>query len=149
MSADIAVDPRDFTPEALASIAPACADCSDGQVTMVGGSAVYPHRPDLADKWLWRCSCGAYCGVHPGTLKALGSPAGPVTRRARSAAHAAFDPLWEKRQRLSGLSKGHARGKGYKWLAAQLGVEPKNCHIGMMDAATARRVVEICRRAEA
>ena len=140
------VDPGDFTPEALAKIAPACIECGRA-AKMVGGDVIYPHRHDLAGKWFWRCECGAYCGVHMGTLKALGSPAGPETRRARSEAHAVFDPMWQKRQRLSGLSKHHARGKGYKWLAAQLGIEPKDCHIGMMDAATARRVVEICRAA--
>lgn len=140
------IDPGDFSPEALAKIAPACIEC--GRVAkMVGGDVVYPHRPDLSGKWFWRCECGAYCGVHMGTLKALGSPAGPETRKARSEAHAVFDPMWQKRQCLSGLSKHHARGKGYKWLAAQLGIEPKDCHIGMMDAATARRVVEICRAA--
>lgn len=138
------VDPGDFTPEAIAKIAPPCGECGK-PAGMVGGLAIYPHRADLAAKWFWRCACGAYCGVHSGTLKPLGSPANAETRKARSAAHAAFDPLWERRQRLSGLSKGHARGKGYKWLAAQLGIDAKDCHIGMMDAATARRVVEICR----
>lgn len=142
----IDIDPGDFTPEALAQIAPVCGEC--GQPTqMVGGKVIYPHRPDLWDgRWYWRCACGAYCGVHRGTLKPLGSPAGRETRRAREAAHAAFDPLWQKRQQLSGLTKHHARGKGYKWLAAELGIDRKDCHIGMMDAATARRVVEICRR---
>lgn len=140
------IDPGDFTPEALAKIAPACGEC--GQPTlMVGGKVIYPNRPDLWEgRWYWRCACGAYCGVHRGTLKPLGSPAGRETRRAREAAHAAFDPLWQRRMELSGISKHHARGKGYKWLAAQLGIAVKECHIGMMDAATARRVVEICNR---
>lgn len=138
------VDPRDFTPEALAKLAPACGECG-GSTALVGGNVIYPHRPDLSGGWYWRCGCGAYCGIHKGTFKPLGSPAGKETRRAREAAHAAFDPLWKKRQRLSGLAPHHARGKGYKWLAEQLGIDRKDCHIGMMDAATARRVVEICK----
>lgn len=140
------VDPGDFTPEALAKVAPVCADCHSAErVTMARGPDIYPHRPDLADKLFWKCGCGAYCGVHVGTLKALGSPAGKVTRDARQAAHAAFDPLWKKRMRVSGLTEKVARGRGYKWLAGQLGVSAKGCHIGAMDAQTALRVVDICR----
>lgn len=140
------VDPADYTPEGLAKISPTCGECGTKAV-LVDGLAVYPHRPDLKEKYFWRCSCGAYCGTHPNTINPLGAPAGAETRRARSAAHAIFDPMWQKRQRLSGMPAGKARGKGYKWLAAQLGIDPKDCHIGMMDAPTARRVVEVCRAA--
>jgi hypothetical protein len=141
------VDPGDFTADALMAIAPRCGEgCPAGSVQLAGGRKIYPHRPDLWDGHYWRCRCGAYCGVHP-NLKPLGSPANTETRQARSSAHAAFDPLWQKRQRLSGISRAKARAKGYKWLAAQLGIAAKDCHIGMMDAATARRVVEICRAA--
>lgn len=142
------VDPGDFIPEALAKIAPACGEgCGPGGVQLVTGEVVYPHRPDLwAGRWYWRCACGAYCGVHP-NLKPLGTPAGLETRRAREAAHAAFDPLWRKRQTLSGLTKAQARGRGYKWLAAQLGIDRKDCHIAEMNAEQARRVVEVCRSA--
>jgi hypothetical protein len=146
------IDPGDFRPGSFDAIRPICAECGKADhVDMAQGQIIYPQRPDLWShpdgvlRWWWYCShCGAYCGVHRSTLKPLGSPAGEATRRARSAAHAAFDPLWQKRQRLSGLSAHHARGKGYKWLAGQLGIAVKDCHIGMMDAATARRVVEIC-----
>lgn len=144
----IEIDPGDFSPESIAKLAPKCAECPGGvPVVMVRGSVIYPRRPDLADNWFWRCECGAYCGIHKGTLKALGRPAGLETRRARNAAHAAFDPLWEKRQRLSGLSKSKARGRGYKWLARELGIAAKDCHIAEMDAAMALRVVEICKAA--
>jgi len=141
------IDPGDFTSEALAKIAPACAECGQpGSVTMVTGKVIYPHRPDLAGGWYWRCACGAYCGVHMGTMKALGSPAGPETRRAREAAHAAFDPMWRAKMRRDSCTANVARGAGYKWLAAQLGIDRKLCHIAMMDAETARRTVEICKQ---
>ena len=104
-----------------------------------------PHRSDLASNWYWRCSCGAYCGTHPNILP-LGSPAGPETRRAREAAHAAFDPLWRRRMEISGLQQKDARNRGYRWLAAELGIKRRDCHIGAMDKATAGRVVEICGR---
>jgi hypothetical protein len=45
-----------------------------------------------------------------------------------------------------GVSQKEARKAGYKWLAEKLGIAGKDCHIGEMDAATARRVVAICGR---
>lgn len=151
----IDIDPGDFGPGSFDSIRPTCAECSTAEhVDLAQGMLIYPQRSDLwahpdgAQKWWWYCSnCGAYCGVHRGTLKPLGRPGGKEARAARMVAHAAFDPLWEKRMRLSGINRHHARGKGYKWLAAALGIDAKDCHIGSMDAATAMRVVEICRSA--
>jgi len=146
------IDPEDFTPEALRKIAPACSDCPDGgQVDIADGEAIYPRRRDLwkddegGKRWWWRCKCGAYVGTHKGTITALGKPAGEATRKARIEAHAAFDPLWRKRMALSGLTQKTARGRGYKWLAAQLGIDRKACHIGDMTAEMARRVVEVCK----
>lgn len=95
---------------------------------------------------MWLCPCGAYTGCHSGTERPKGKPAGQATRRARIDAHASFDRLWQRKVERDGCSKKAARGAGYKWLAAQLGIDGKDCHIGEMDAATARRVVSICRR---
>lgn len=123
---------------------PACLECG-AVATLTDGRTIYPHRPDLAELPFWLCGCGAYTGCHKGTQHPKGRPAGPATRQARMAAHAAFDPLWRRRAELDGLNVHHARAKGYKWLAAQLGLEGKACHIGEMDAATARRAADICR----
>lgn len=112
-----------------------CAECSK-TAHLVGGEAIYPHRPDLYAKSFWRCDCGAYVGCHPGTANPLGYPAGPTTRMARSAAHAAFDPLWK-----SGKMR---RSQAYKWLAERLGIPASETHISWMDAATAKRVVAAC-----
>lgn len=122
----------------------ACGECGQ-PCGLVDGRTVYPTRPDLAEKVIWRCAeCGAYVGVHEGTTQPLGAPAGPETRRARERAHGAFDPLWARKMHRDGVSKSEARGAAYQWLAAQLGVAPTDCHIGMMDAATATRAAEIC-----
>ncbi len=149
----MAVDPGDFTPEALAAIAPDCGECGPmGRVALVKGADIYPSRRELwvevdgADKHWWKCRCGAYTRCARGTLRSLGTPAGAETRQARIAAHGAFDPLWQKRQRLDGITAKAAKAKGYKWLAAQLGIDPKDCHIAMMDARMARRVVDVCKR---
>lgn len=127
----------------ITAIDPVCADC--GKLgKLVGGEAIYPHRPDLFAKSFYRCDCGAYVGCHPGTAIALGRPAGAETRQARSAAHAAFDPLWKAKASKFNIGFGKARGDGYKWLADQLGIPAEDCHIGWMDAETARRTAELC-----
>lgn len=38
-----------------------------------------------------------------------------------------------------------ARAQAYKWLASSLGIEPKNCHIGMFDVETCKKVVALCK----
>ena len=121
---------------------PCCIEC--GKVaTLVGGDAVYPHRPDLFHKRFWLCECGAYCGCHGATTRPLGFPCGYETRQARMAAHDVFDPIWRS---------GEVDRRGaYTWLADALGIKSEDCHIGMMSAERAYRVVELCeaRRAAA
>lgn len=104
---------------------------------LVGGDVIYPHRADLANKLFYRCEpCGAYVGCHDGTDKPLGRLADAELRAAKSAAHRAFDPLWR--------SKQMKRSEAYKWLAEQLGIEGKDCHIGMFDVETCWRAVRAC-----
>jgi len=126
-----------------------CGECAT-PARLVTGAVIYPRRPDLAGKAYWRCTaCGAYVGCHPGTQQPLGTPCSPTTRAARLAAHAAFDPLWQAKVQRDGVAKKEARGSGYRWLAGQLGLDRADCHIGLMDAATARRVVDLCARRDA
>lgn len=110
---------------------PPCIECGK-EAKLVDGRRIYPHRPDLYAKWFWLCSCGAYCGCHGETKDPLGYPCGPVTRRARSAAHAAFDPIWRR--------KMLKRSDAYARLAEELAIPAEECHIGMMSADRARQV---------
>lgn len=119
-----------------------CDYCGQPAV-LVTGQTIYPHRRDLWSKHFYLCDpCEAYVGCHPGTKNPLGRLADTALRRAKSAAHAAFDPLWQ-----NGAGK---RSKRYGWLAQQLGIPGDQCHIGMFDEAMCNRVVTICnaRRAE-
>lgn len=122
---------------------PICIECGS-LARPVTGEAIYPHRPDLHEKPFYLCACGAYVGCHPGTSIPLGKPAGPETRSARSQAHAVFDALWKRKAERGDCGFGKARGKAYRWLAEQLGIDPTDCHISWFDAATCRRVVEVC-----
>ena len=115
---------------------------------LVSGDVIYPHRPDLAGLNFWLCRpCDAYVGCHrpgawteqgisDGTMP-LGRLANAELRRAKSQAHAAFDPLWGKGKMR--------RSAAYGWLSKQLGIPKQHCHIGMFDAETCAKVVALCK----
>jgi hypothetical protein len=118
--------------------APDCPYCGEPSEKATG-KEIYPHRPDLYEKTFYRCTpCKAYVGCHPGTENPLGRLANAELRKAKNAAHAAFDPRWKGQ-------KGRVRREQYKWLAEQLGISKDDCHIGMFDVDMCRRVVEVCR----
>lgn len=120
-------------PKAAAPICPYCGKLA----WLASGRQLYPHRKDLSGKLFYRCApCDAFVGCHPGTLQPLGTLANAELRRARMAAHQAFDPIWRGRAR--------SRRSAYRWLAQQLGVAYEDCHIGMFDMGTCQRVIELC-----
>ena len=126
-----------------------CPYC-DRPAELVTGATVYPPRMDLIDLRFWRCApCGASVGCHKagawmwvggervvsdGTLP-LGRLATAELRWAKSAAHAAFDPLWKARRMT--------RRSASQWLAGKLGVSYDNCHIGMFDLDRCRDVLAV------
>lgn len=65
------------------------------------------------------------------------------THAARSAAHEAFDALWQGPTQIT--SRAHA----YFCLRQELQLLAKDCHMSVMDAATARRVPEAVARIRA
>jgi ssDNA-binding Zn-finger/Zn-ribbon topoisomerase 1 len=94
--------------------------------------------------------CDAYVGCHKGTDQPLGRLADKELRFWKMKAHKYFDVLWKakliKMRKESGYKykKGYARGAAYKWLANELGIKKKHCHIGLMDVNTCQQVAEIC-----
>lgn len=114
-----------------------CDYCGEA-ARLTTGREVYPHRADLHGKSFYVCTpCDARVGCHPGTTNALGRLANAELRGAKQAAHAAFDPLWQ--------GGGMKRKDAYYRLSKALGIPFADCHIGMMDAAMCRRVVEVVR----
>lgn len=114
-----------------------CPYCGS-KTKMVKGSVIYPYRRDLHEKHFFLCApCNAYVGCHPGTTNPLGRLANAELRKAKSDAHAAFDPVWRE--------GGMKRQQAYRWLAEQLGISREECHIGLMDVELCRQVVEICK----
>ena len=126
---------------------PHCPYCNKPAV-LVTGAVIYPHRPDLFALKFWQCApCKAHVGCHKsgavmrvgnrkvtsdGTVP-LGRLANAQLRQAKSAAHAAFAPLWR--------AGGMQRREAYAWLADQLGITVANCHIGEFDIEGCRAVV--------
>jgi hypothetical protein len=121
-------------------IVPPICDC--GQMAIYRLRSDHLYRRDYGP--VWECApCQAWVGCHPDG-KPLGRLANASLRRAKQAAHAAFDPKWHAIQREEQCSKSRARGVAYKWLADHLGIDVRDCHIGMFDEVQCQRVVEIC-----
>lgn len=106
---------------------------------LVTGREVYPHRPDLYKKQIWRCKpCEAYVGCYGGSDKPMGRLANEMLREMKMAAHKIFDRKWKV---------GHmTRSEAYAWLSEKLGVPIEKCHIGMFDVDDCKRVVAACKR---
>lgn len=114
---------------------------------LVSGDKIYTRRPDLHALNFWLCPpCDAYVGCHrpgartedgisDGTMP-LGRLANAELRRAKSKAHAAFDPIW-KFKRMS-------RKSAYRWLAKKLGIPEAQCHIGYFDVEMCERTIQAC-----
>jgi hypothetical protein len=110
--------------------------------TLVDSAVIYKKSYGM----IWLCQpCQAWVGVHKddGKNRPLGTLADASTRHARSMAHKRFDPIWQSFLG-KGRSKNKARGEVYAWLAKELGIEIKDCHIGLFDLKTCVRVIEIC-----
>jgi len=115
----------------------------------VTGEAIYPHRPDLFYKKFYLCKpCDAFVGCHAAADKdgkggsgdgtvPLGRLANAELRKYKMAAHTALDFLWQGGKM--------SRGKAYRLLARKLSLYPDECHIGMFDVDTCKRVIEICK----
>lgn len=121
---------------------PICPYCQKPAVYRETSSHIYSGRDYGA---VWECTpCGAYVGCHGKSKTAKGRLADPELRKAKIAAHAAFDPLWRGKMRRDGCSQKEARAAGYKWLAGAMKMDPADCHIGHMDAFDCQRVIAIC-----
>ncbi len=81
--------------------------------------------------------CWAYVGCHKGTTKPLGKLADAELRGERIKVHKAFDGYW-RGQEMS-------RSLAYRWLAEQLGISMKKCHVGMFDLGMCELALEALR----
>lgn len=118
------------------------------EAELVMGDIIYPHRPDLHDRYFWICNdCNSYVGTHANSPvhKPLGRLADAKLRRWKSAVHRVFDPIWKESMKF-GLNKSDARMQAYIWLSQQLNIPMKKCHIGYFDVDTCKRAYEVCKK---
>ena len=120
------------------TLTPFCPYCGEPS-KLVTGLVIYPHRPDLEDRYFYLCApCEAFVGTHKGTKTPLGRLANAELRTAKMAAHAAFDPLWQVGKKT--------RKEAYQWLAHEMGIFFKHCHIGEFDLEQCKQVIAICKK---
>lgn len=132
-------------PGDAALIDPLCPYCGT-EIDLVDSSIIYRGKSYGPAYVCGRFpDCDAYVGCHPGTTTPLGRLANRELREAKVAAHYAFDRLWKRKMLRDHINQGSARRAGYLWLAEQIGIPSKDCHIGWFDVAACRRVVEVCR----
>lgn len=117
-----------------------CASCGSEDIKLVTGTEIYPRRPDLHERKLWQCTCGAYVGCHSGTEQPYGTPANKELRHLRMRAHELFDPFWEK--------FGMTRTEAYAFLAERLRIPKAECHIGMFDTERCKRAIQVAQKYE-
>lgn len=119
-----------------------CPYCSD-EAKLVDSLVIYRRSYGM----IWLCGpCDAYVGTHKNspTHAPLGRLANKALRDLKMRAHAAFDPLWQGKMRRDQCSKTKARRAAYTWLAEQLGIEVKACHIGQFDSELCQRTEAVC-----
>ncbi len=123
---------------------PTCPYCGKPAVLELDSSKAYSGRNYGP---IWACwPCGAWVGCHRNSRRhtPLGRLANQSLRTLKREAHAAFDPFWRAKMAFEGCNQGTARQAAYRWLAEQMGLDKKACHIGMFDEAQCRRVVDLC-----
>jgi len=65
------------------------------EARLTNGAEIYPHRPDLSDKAIWKCDkCNNYVGCHNRTKTPLGSIPTKEIRAIRIQLHQLIDPIW-------------------------------------------------------
>ena len=113
--------------------------CQGQALQIVSGQEIYPHRPDLAHLKFWRCpSCRAYVGCHGNTDRPLGIAASEALRQRRISTHAAFDPIWK--------SGNQSRNSAYRWLAQEMGIPHKLCHISWFNSQQCHKAIAACNK---
>lgn len=143
------------------STAPDCPYCGAKSI-LVTGETIYPHREDLYHKRFFHCPLDeAWVGVHEMTGDPLGTLANANLRKLRSAAHAAFDPVWDDpahQKWAKQLGKKDSKPKGYfvprfrtaayTALAKAMDISVENCHIGVFNEDQCRKVIKLCKAGE-
>lgn len=113
-----------------------CDNCCSVNIELTTNDKIYGRIYGNWPKIYYCNDCTAAVGCHPGTEIPLGRMADRETRKLRTKAHNAFDPLWRN---------GYmTRSRAYDWLAATLGIDYTECHISWLSKEQLKHVIEFC-----
>ncbi len=113
-------------------------DCNycNKKTELVSGRKLYPNYKELHSKLFHYCAdCQAWVGCHVDSDMPLGILANKELRTKRLIAHKYFDKIF-----TSGKME---RNEAYEWLASQLGIERKYCHIGMFNIDKCNKTIHL------
>ncbi len=99
---------------------------------MTDGGETYPHRPDLAKLYFWKCDkCGNFVGCHHKSNNPT-APLGCIPthelKKARQTIHRILDPIWQ-----TGKMK---RKEVYAYLTDKIGWKYHTANIRYLHEAT-------------
>lgn len=111
-----------------------CPYCG-GKARLVDSMTVYNN--DYGSMWVCENypECNAVVGCHPDTVMPLGTLANLELREMRQKVHKLLDPRW--------MSRRFGRSSTYAYLARKMGIERKDCHIGMFNIEMCKRALEV------
>jgi len=113
-----------------------CDNCCSVNIELTTNDVIYGRIYGNWPKVYYCNDCTAVVGCHPGTETPLGRMADRETRKLRTKAHNAFDPLWRN---------GYmTRSRAYNWLASTLGIHSNECHISWLSKEQLKQVAEFC-----
>lgn len=111
-----------------------CRYC-ESPVVYTSNAEIYGREYGNGKCYLCR-NCGAYVGVHTGTLIPLGTLANYELRKARNKAHIEFDKLWKSPTRIM------TRYEAYKKLADIMNKDIKYTHIALFEVEECQKVLK-------
>lgn len=142
--------PYNPSPKAVSQVPPAnrieipkvCNCCGAKSVKIKTHEQVYGSNYGKYN-WMLQCeACKATVGFHPFTNIPLGYLADKMTRQARMDNKNWFLSLIGENQLFPN------RGKAYKWLAKEMGIDTKDCHFGMFTFDQCQKINEILTKLE-
>lgn len=92
--------------------------------------------------------CKAWVGCHrrtdgqPGSHP-LGRLATAELRKLKVRVHGLFDPIWRSAMKKRDWDQKRARGAAYGWLAKELGIDRKHCHVSKFDEEMCRQAIQM------
>lgn len=107
----------------------------------------YCDKPAIYGDGKWSCRpCKAWVRAYSSspTHRPEGRLAKERLRGMRLNARKSFERLWRTDFNYRGWPRQRARDAAYSWLAQEMGIDHRDCHIGFFDEVKTQIVIDIC-----